>query len=43
MRCRAGQDPATCLSAAEATVVRKFHDGATDAHGTRLEPAIAHE
>jgi hypothetical protein len=41
--CTAGQDPSTCLTAAEATVVRKLHDGATDAHGNRLEPAIAHE
>jgi hypothetical protein len=41
--CQANQDPSTCLSAAEATVVRKLHDGATDDRGRRLEPAIAHE
>ena len=29
--CRAGQDPAGCLSAAEAEVVRKVHDGPRDA------------
>ncbi|TDV48806.1 tannase/feruloyl esterase family alpha/beta hydrolase [Actinophytocola oryzae] len=43
LRCATGQDPSTCLSPAEATVVRKLHDGATDARGRRLEPAIAHE
>jgi feruloyl esterase len=37
------RDRATCLSVAEAAVVRKLHDGAVDAHGHRLEPAIAHE
>lgn len=41
--CRAGQDPATCLSPAEAGVVRRLHDGAVDPQGRRLEPAIAHE
>ncbi|GAA2533384.1 tannase/feruloyl esterase family alpha/beta hydrolase [Winogradskya humida] len=41
--CTTGQDSATCLTSAEATVVRKLHDGATDEHGNRLEPAIAHE
>ncbi|MFJ7213059.1 tannase/feruloyl esterase family alpha/beta hydrolase [Amycolatopsis sp. NPDC098790] len=41
--CAPGQDPATCLSPAEAAVVRKLHDGAVDARGRRLEPAIAHE
>ena len=41
--CAAGQDPATCLSAAEAAVVRRLHDGAVDEHGNRLEPEIAHE
>lgn len=41
--CRSGQDPSTCLSAAEAAVVRRLHDGAVDAHGNRLEPAVAHE
>ncbi|WP_433041406.1 tannase/feruloyl esterase family alpha/beta hydrolase [Dactylosporangium sp. CS-033363] len=41
--CATGQDPSACLSPAEAAVVRKLHDGATDAQGNRLEPAIAHE
>ncbi|MEV4346819.1 tannase/feruloyl esterase family alpha/beta hydrolase [Actinoplanes sp. NPDC049596] len=36
-------DPATCLTKAEAAVVRKLHDGATDARGNRLEPYISHE
>lgn len=40
LRC---DDPSTCLSPAEATVVRKLHDGAVDDRGRRLEPAIAHE
>ncbi|MFD0686078.1 tannase/feruloyl esterase family alpha/beta hydrolase [Actinomadura fibrosa] len=43
LRCVKGQAPATCLSAAEAGVVRRLHDGAVDARGRRLEPAIAHE
>ncbi|MBB4763887.1 feruloyl esterase [Actinoplanes digitatis] len=43
LRCHAGQDPATCLSAAEAAVVRRLHDGAVDARGRRLEPAVSHE
>ncbi|WP_308195615.1 tannase/feruloyl esterase family alpha/beta hydrolase [Dactylosporangium sp. AC04546] len=42
LHCTPAQDPATCLSPAEATVVRKLHDGATDARGNRLEPAVAH-
>ncbi|MFC5001038.1 tannase/feruloyl esterase family alpha/beta hydrolase [Dactylosporangium cerinum] len=33
----------TCLSPAEAGVVRRLHDGATDAQGRRLEPFISHE
>ena len=41
--CRAGQDPSTCLTAAQAGVVRRLHDGAVDAQGRRLEPEIAHE
>ena len=41
--CRAGQAPFTCLTTAEAGVVRRLHDGAVDAHGNRLEPSIAHE
>nr|WP_245923631.1 tannase/feruloyl esterase family alpha/beta hydrolase [Actinoplanes atraurantiacus] len=36
-------NPATCLSPAEAAVVRKLHDGATDSRGNRLEPYISHE
>jgi feruloyl esterase len=43
LQCVAGQDPATCLSTAEAGVVRRLHDGATDAEGLHLEPKIAHE
>jgi hypothetical protein len=43
LRCRTGQNPATCLTAAEAGVVRRLHDGAVDAHGRRLEPAGSHE
>lgn len=43
LRCTSGRNPSTCLSAAEAGVVRRLHDGAVDAHGHRLEPAIAHE
>jgi hypothetical protein len=43
LRCAAGQAPSSCLSPAEATVVRKLHDGAVDAQGRRLEPAVAHE
>ena len=31
------------LTAAEATVVRKLHDGATDKYGNRLEQEISHE
>jgi hypothetical protein len=41
--CKPGQDPATCLTEAEAGVVRRLHDGATDAHGRRLDQYIAHE
>jgi feruloyl esterase len=33
----------SCLSPAEAGVVQRLHDGATDAQGRRLEPFIAHE
>ncbi|NJP98868.1 tannase/feruloyl esterase family alpha/beta hydrolase [Nonomuraea sp. FMUSA5-5] len=43
LECAAGQDAATCLSPAEAGVVRRLHDGAVTADGNRLEPAIAHE
>jgi feruloyl esterase len=41
--CRPGQDPSACLSRAEADVVRRLHDGAVDARGRRVEPAISHE
>jgi feruloyl esterase len=41
--CTAGQDPATCLTAAEVGVVHRLHDGATDASGQRLEQKISHE
>jgi feruloyl esterase len=41
--CRAGQVPAACLSKAEAGVVERLHDGATDAHGDHLEVPISHE
>ncbi|MFI5893332.1 tannase/feruloyl esterase family alpha/beta hydrolase [Actinoplanes sp. NPDC051513] len=34
---------ASCLTRAQATVVRKLHDGATDAFGNRLEQPISHE
>ncbi|KUL35265.1 tannase/feruloyl esterase family alpha/beta hydrolase [Actinoplanes awajinensis] len=36
-------DTATCLTRAQAAVVRKLHDGATDADGRRLEQEISHE
>jgi hypothetical protein len=41
--CKAGQDPARCLTSAEAGVVQKLHDGATDRYGNRLEQPISHE
>ena len=43
LRCAADQDPTTCLSEAEAGVVQRLHDGATDAQGRHLEQKIAHE
>lgn len=43
MLCASGQDPSTCLSAAEIAVVRRIHDGPTDAWGRHLEQPIAHE
>lgn len=43
LTCQAAQDPSTCLTPAQVGVVRRLHDGATDAQGHRLEPAIAHE
>jgi len=41
--CKPAQDPASCLTEAEAGVVRRLHDGATDAQGRHLEPKISHE
>ncbi len=41
--CAPGQDAAACLTEAEAGVVRRLHDGATDAQGRRLEQRISHE
>ena len=41
--CAPGQDETTCLTPAEAGVVRRLHDGATDAQGRRLEQRISHE
>jgi feruloyl esterase len=41
--CAPGQDGTTCLTEAEAGVVRRLHDGATDAQGRRLEQRISHE
>ena len=41
--CAAGQDGATCLTRAEAGVVGRLHDGATDGKGQRLEQEISHE
>ncbi len=43
MKCATGQDASTCLSDAEAAVVQRLHDGATDAQGRHLEQKIAHE
>ncbi len=41
--CAPGQDEATCLTEAEAGVVRRLHEGATDAQGRRLEQRISRE
>jgi feruloyl esterase len=41
--CQSGQASSTCLTPAEAGVVRRLHDGAVDAKGHRLEPEVAHE
>ena len=41
--CKAGQAATKCLTSAESMVVRRLHDGATDANGQRLEQEIAHE
>ncbi|WP_411147116.1 tannase/feruloyl esterase family alpha/beta hydrolase [Streptomyces sp. A30] len=38
--CEAGQDPSTCLTAAQAGVVRRLHDRATDAKGRKLEVPV---
>jgi hypothetical protein len=43
MPCAQGQAASTCLSQAEATVVRQIHDGATDANGAHLEQPISRE
>jgi pimeloyl-ACP methyl ester carboxylesterase len=40
--CAEGQDSSTCLSSAEATVVQKLHDGATDKKGHYLEQKGSH-
>ncbi|HVN99304.1 MAG TPA: tannase/feruloyl esterase family alpha/beta hydrolase [Steroidobacteraceae bacterium] len=37
-QCRAGQDPATCLSAAQVHVAEELYRGAHDAQGNRLTP-----
>ncbi|GIF23542.1 feruloyl esterase [Actinoplanes tereljensis] len=41
--CKKAQDASTCLSPAEAGVVRRLHNGAVTDKGDRLEPAISHE
>ncbi|MFJ8107950.1 tannase/feruloyl esterase family alpha/beta hydrolase [Streptomyces sp. NPDC096132] len=41
--CTTGQDASTCLTTAQAAVVQRLHDGATDAKGRKLELAISHE
>ncbi|WP_459905178.1 tannase/feruloyl esterase family alpha/beta hydrolase [Caballeronia sp. HLA56] len=41
--CAKGQPDATCLTPAQAAVVRKIHDGATDQYGRHLEQPIARE
>lgn len=43
IQCVSGQDTSTCLTAAEVAVVRRLHDGATDADGHFLEVPGAHE
>ncbi len=40
--CKADQDPATCLTAAEAEVVLRLHDGARDSKGLFLEQKGSH-
>ncbi|MDN4610448.1 tannase/feruloyl esterase family alpha/beta hydrolase [Arthrobacter burdickii] len=41
--CATGQDANTCLSAEEAAVVQRLHDGAVDEQGHQLELEISHE
>lgn len=40
--CQSGQDRSTCLTAAQAAVVQKLHDGATDPQGRYLEQKGSH-
>ncbi|MCT9082213.1 tannase/feruloyl esterase family alpha/beta hydrolase [Streptomyces fulvoviolaceus] len=40
---QSGQDASACLTEAQAGVVQRLHDGATDAKGRKLELAISHE
>jgi Tannase and feruloyl esterase len=40
--CKANQENSTCLTAAEADVVRKLHDGARDSKGRYLEQKGSH-
>ncbi|OUM45588.1 tannase/feruloyl esterase family alpha/beta hydrolase [Arthrobacter agilis] len=41
--CATGQDANTCLSAEEAAVAQRLHDGAVDEQGHKLELEISHE
>ncbi|TIC82677.1 tannase/feruloyl esterase family alpha/beta hydrolase [Nocardioides sp. GY 10127] len=43
MLCADGVDDSSCLTAEEAGVVQRLHDGATTPSGKRLEVAISHE
>lgn len=43
LACAKGQSTATCLSPQEIAVVRKIHDGATDANGVHLELPVSRE
>jgi pimeloyl-ACP methyl ester carboxylesterase len=40
--CQTGQDSSTCLTSAQAAVVQKLHDGATDGQGRYLEQKGSH-
>lgn len=40
--CQSGQDSSTCLTPAQAAVVKKLHDGATDPQGRYLEQQGSH-